>query len=171
MNRAQKELVVKELQQEFADNSGAFIVKVKGITVNQMQNLRKGLHKCGGRIKVAKDRLVKIAIKDNATANGLAPYLNDQVAVVFAKNDSAAIAKLINESTKNTKLEIVIGLVDSQLFDKDKVVRLASLPSREVLLAQLCGLLNAPVAKLARALDQVAQKKGEPVSSEVAASE
>lgn len=168
MNRSQKELMVQELQQNFQDSNSAFLVKIKGLTVNQIQDLRKGLRACDSKIKVAKDRLVKIAIKDNAAANALEPYLFDQLAVVFAEKDSAAAAKVINDFTKKSKLEIVAGLVESQLFDKDKVVRLASIPSREVLLSQLCGLLNANASSLARVLSKVAEQKGGTSEVEVA---
>lgn len=175
MNRSQKEIVVQELKQDFEKSNSAFLVKVKGLTVNQIQDLRKGLRTCDSKVRVAKDRLVKIAIKEQESASVLEPYLHDQLAVVFANTDSAATAKVINDFAKKTKLEIIVGLVESQLFDKDKVVRLASIPSRDVLLAQLCGLLNAPVAGFARALSAVAEKKGGATEvedvQEVAASE
>lgn len=160
MNRSQKEITVQELAQHFETNAGAFLVKVQGMTVNEIQSLRRGLRSCDSKVKVAKRRLVKIAIKDNEPARSLEPYLHDQIAVVFAPKDTAAAAKTIHDFTKKTKLEIVVGLVESQLFDKDKVVRLASIPSREVLLAQLCGLLKAPVSALARSLQAVAEQKG-----------
>lgn len=164
MNRSQKELLVQELKQDFQNNNSAFLIKIKGLTVNQAQTLRKGLRGCDSKMKVAKDRLVKIAIHDNASAQELNPFLKDQLAVVFVKKDSAAAAKVINDFTKLSKLEIIVGLVESQIFDKDKIVRLASIPSREVLLAQLCGLLKAPVSSLARSLSEVAAQKSAPTT-------
>lgn len=160
MNREQKISFVQEIKNNFQDSSAAFVVKVQGLTVKQSEKLRKELRNNGSKLKVVKDRLAKIAIKENDSAKSLEPFLREQVALVFSTKDASATAKLLNDYAKETRLDIVGGLVDSVLFDKNKVVRLASIPSREVLLAQLCGLLNAPVSKVAYAISKVAEGKG-----------
>lgn len=160
MNRDQKKIFVKDLREGFESNTGAFLVKVKGLTVSQLETLRKDLRNNNGKIKVVKDRLAKLAIQGLPIANDLNPLLKDQIALVFSKDDAASAAKVLNDFSKESSLDIVAGLVGAEFFEREKVIRLASIPSREVLLAQICGLLKAPVSKLAYALSLVAEKGG-----------
>ena len=169
MNREQKENTIKDLRQNFLENKASFLINYKGLAVSDLHKLRKQLRGCGAKLKIAKDRLIKIAINDTSSKE-LSPYLKQQIAVVFVEKDASAAAKTINDFAKDSQLDFIAGVVDSNLFDKAKIIRLASLPSREVLLAQLCGLLNATVSKLARTLVAVSEKKSEG-SKKVEASE
>jgi large subunit ribosomal protein L10 len=157
MNRKEKEIAVQQLHQNFNDSSGAFLVKYKGLSVADMQSLRKQLRDCGARVRVAKDRLVKLAVKETP-AEELNSFLTDQLAVIFA-DDSSAAAKVVYDFSKDSTLHIVAGVVEKSLFDKEKIERLAALPSRDVLLSQLCGVLKATISNLARAVSLVAEKK------------
>lgn len=158
MNRKEKEVTVKQLHQNFNESNGAFLVNYKGLTVNQMQQLRKQLRDCGAKLKVAKDRLIKIAINDTP-AKELESLLSDQLAVVFVEKDSSAAAKVVYDFSKESPVNLVAGVVESSFFDKEKVERFASLPSKEVLLSQLCGVLKATVSNFARAVSLVAEQK------------
>ena len=160
MNREQKENTIKDLRQNFLENNASFLINYKGLAVSDLHKLRKELRSCGAKLKIAKDRLIRIAI-DDTSSKELSPYLKQQIAVVFVEKDASAAAKTINDFAKDSQLDLIAGIVDSNLFDKAKIIRLASLPSREVLLAQLCGLLNATVSKLARTLVAVSEKKSE----------
>src|SRR3990167_7362188 len=160
MNREQKENTIKDLRQNFLENNASFLINYKGLAVSDLHKLRKQLRGCGAKLKIAKDRLIRIAINDTSSKE-LSPYLKQQIAVVFVEKDASAAAKAINDFSKDIQLDFIAGIVDSNLFDKAKIIRLASLPSREVLLAQLCGLLNATVSKLARTLVAVSEKKSE----------
>ncbi len=172
MNRQQKALVVEGLKKDFSDSQATFLVGFKGLTVKQMQSLRKELRQKGGTLKIAKARLMLRATEGEAGIEQLIPFLKGQIGLVFASNESPAIAKVLHDFSKgNEALELVAGYLDSQLLDQETIVHLASLPSKEVLLAQVCGTLKAPAIGLAAVLNvlvlrflwtlkQVGEKKG-----------
>ncbi len=166
MNREQKEFLVQNLKENFSTNNAAFLVKYKGLTVVNMQNLRKQLRSCGGKLKVAKGRLIKLAVEQIPGVQDLDPFLKDQIAVVFVNNEPSAVAKVLYNFSKEVEaLDIVAGYAESRICPKELVVTLAALPPRNILLAQLCGLLQAPIANLARALDAAAKKETAPTSA------
>lgn len=161
MNRQQKEMVVELFHKDFLANKGTFFVNYSGLTVNQMQQLRRKLREKGGALKIAKMRLVKRALADVEGASGLLSHCKNQVGVVFAYDSAevSGVAKTLNDFSKdNESLGLVIGCVDAQLLDKAAITRIASLPSKEVLLAQLCGTLNAPLTSLVFGLNSVIAK-------------
>ena len=162
MNRQQKESVIQDISQKFNSSEAAFVVRCQGLTVAQLHELRMNLGTKGSELKVAKNRLVKKAIASTAQCDSLGGAMTGQTAVVFAQADFTGVAKILHDfSKKNEALEIVAACCESQLFDKQGVVALAKVPSREVLLSKLCGVLKAPVVKLAYIVSQVsAQKAG-----------
>jgi large subunit ribosomal protein L10 len=158
MNKQQKELVIKTLHDDFRTSNGSFLVGVKGLSVKQTQTLRSELRKNGGQLKVAKVRLVKRAISETS-GEALTPFLKEQIAVVFAQKESPAVAKVLYEFSKaNAGLNLIAGCLDAKLLDANEVKFIATLPSREVLLAHLCATLMAPVSALARALNAKREK-------------
>lgn len=173
MNRQEKEHIVESLKNDFAANQTAFVVNYQGMGVAQVSSLRKELRDKGGTFKVAKVTLIKRAIHDLPFSEGLSPFLKDQVGIVFADKESPAVAKVLyNFSKKNQKLNVLAGRMDSTILNKDSVIVLASLPSREILLAKVCGALNSPIVglvgtlhsmlvKLLLVLKAIEQKKSE----------
>jgi large subunit ribosomal protein L10 len=158
MNRQQKESVVEGLHALFSTTKGSFFVDYQGLSVSQMRQLRAQLRETGGTLKVAKMRLVKRAIGDVHEAQALLPYCKDQMGVVFAQgaNEVSPVAKTLRDFSKeNESLQLVVGCLDAQLLDKQAIVRIASLPSKEVLLAQLCGTINAPLTSFVGVLNQL----------------
>ena len=152
MNRHEKELVVSDLKNRFASSQAAFVIQYKGLTVAQMQELRKKLRPQGGSVRVAKARLMKLAMTD-LPVHELGVSCKDQVALVFAEKETAPVAKTIADFAKeNQALAIMSGFADQRLLDRKTITFLATLPSRDVLLAQLCGVLKGPMAALARVL-------------------
>lgn len=160
MNRQQKSAVIAQLHDRVAQCSATFVVGYRGLTVSQLHTLRTDLRKVGGEFKVAKARLIKKAVAqiDNKAFDGYQEYLHDQIGIVFADKEAPAVAKALHEFSKNNPLTIVAGTLDADLLNKDAVVRIASLPSREQLLAKLCGTLQASAAQLARVLNAIATK-------------
>lgn len=155
MNRNEKQQIISSIKNDFAKAEAAFLVGVKGLTVEAVQNLRKGLFAQGGSIKVAKNTLLKLAVEDVDGLKGLAPYFKEQIAVVFADQNSPAIAKMLSETAKqNEQFHILGGTLNKAVIDKNQVMALAHLPSREVLLAKLLGALTAPVSRLMGTLSQ-----------------
>lgn len=172
MNRQQKSEIVELLKNNFS-KSASFLVDFRGLTVGQMQVLRKELRGKGGTLKVAKARLMKRAIEGMEEAEEFSPLLRGQVGIVFAEQEPSAVAKVLALfSKKNEALTLIAGCLESQVLGKDAVVRIAELPSKEVLLAQVCGAVQAPISGLASVLNililrllwslkQVAEKKQE----------
>jgi large subunit ribosomal protein L10 len=159
MKRQQKAALVDSLRENITDSQAAFVVGFKGLTVNQIQALRTKLRSKGGSFKVAKARLMKRAIEGLGGADDLRPYLKNQIGLVFAKNNSPEVAKALDAFAKeNEGLLIVVGLMDSRVLVAQDVRRIATLPSREVLLAQLCVTLQAPTTKLASTLSVLITK-------------
>lgn len=160
MNREEKAHVVTALKERFSGSSGSIVVGYKGLSVNQLQKLRRGVRQSGGSFKVTKARLMRIAAEDIQSAQPLIPYFKDQVGVVFFEGQSPTVIKFLHTFSKeHVALKLVAGSLESKLVDAAVLVQLANLPSREVLLARLCGVLKAPISKLAFVLQQISAKK------------
>jgi large subunit ribosomal protein L10 len=156
MNREQKTRVVEELKSQFSSAGATFFVDYTGVSVNQFQSLRKNLRENDAELKVAKVNLMDIAASDMETDGWKDLSFSGQLGVVFANGDVSAVAKTIVEFYKeNNVLEIRAGLFESRVMNSGEVVALALLPSRQVLLGMLAGVLNAPIARLARVLNEV----------------
>lgn len=173
MNKQEKAQVVDLLHEGFNHNQAAFLVNFKGLSVKQMQSLRKSLRQEGGSLKIAKARLMRRAIDGIEGIEGLKDFLKDQVGLIFVEHNSAAVAKALHEFAKqNEALKVVAGFLDRHVLDRNSVVRIAQLPPRPELLAQLCGTLNAPISNFVGILNalvvrplivlkQIAEKKAE----------
>lgn len=156
MNREEKEQIIESLKDTFEQSKSAFLVGYKGLTVKELQTLRRQLKAQGGSLKVVKARLMKRAASQVSSAKILEPYFREQIGLVFASDESPAVAKVLHDFAKqHESFALVAGSVGAQLLDNQAIVRIANLPSREVLLAQLCGTLKAPVTGLVSALNQV----------------
>ena len=160
MNKQQKELIISQLHERFNDSPSSFLVGIKGLTVGQMQSLRSQLRQRGGELKVAKVRLIKRAVQDVSYGGEYMPFLREELGVVFVEGrESSAIAKVLSDFSKEHEaLSLVAGYFERQVFDKAGVQHIATLPSRDVLLARLCGSLKMPVTKLVCVLDAYVKK-------------
>jgi len=162
MNKHQKQATVVSLEAKFSSSQAAFLVNYQGLSVAQMKKLRFALDDKGGSLKVAKNRLARLALKDLSGCHGLDSLLVGQLAYVFAQGDMTSVAKVLNDFAKNNaKLQIIAGCSESKIYDANSVKAIALLPSREILLSQLCGVLSMPVILFALALKAVAEKKAE----------
>ena len=134
--------------------------------VATMQELRRELSAVDGKLKVAKMRLVKKAVEVDAEMKELLPYLKDQLGVVFSKGEAPAVAKVLYLfAKKNETLGLVIGTLDKQLLNKNEIVEIATLPSREMLLAQLCYVLQSSIIQTVMTLDALAKQREQGSSS------
>lgn len=160
MNRDQKSLVIESLKNGFAQSKASFVVSYKGLTVAQMQTLRKELRTKNSKLQVAKGRLMKRAIEGLSEADQFAEYLNDQIGLVFVADEPTSVAKILHDFSKNNEaLRLVAGYYDAHVLTSDTVKRFASLPPKDMLLAQLCGTLKAPISGFVRVLSMIAEKK------------
>jgi large subunit ribosomal protein L10 len=159
MNREQKAVVIQELKNDFSECQASFLVGYQGLTVNQLQQLRRKLREKHGRFKVAKARLMKKASDGVEGYDQMADFFKNQVGLVFAEKEPTAVAKVLYEFSKdNGALQLVAGYFDHQTLNNAQIVRIASLPSREVLLAQLAGMLKSPIAGMVYALHVVSTR-------------
>lgn len=156
MNRQEKEQVINSLKQSFESSQASFLVGYKGLNVAQLLRLRKQLRKQGGSFKVAKVTLMKRVAHEIPSVEQLIPFFKDQVALVFAHQESPAIAKLLYDfAHEHQQLMVMAGCMDSVVLNKESIKILASLPSKEVLLAKVCGSLKSPITGLVYTLSML----------------
>ncbi len=142
MNRKQKEEVVQSLAERFQRAKAVVLTDFQGLKVDQMTELRQRLKDQGLEYLVVKNTLLKLAGKDSP-AQELTSDLTGPNGLGFSYDDPVTLAKVLAEFAKdNPKLEIKSGLLEGQTIGADEVKALAKLPSREVLLAQLLGVMN-----------------------------
>lgn len=159
---AAKELKAKQIEEIKAkiQNCNAMVlVDYKGVSVAEDTALRAKFRAENVEYRVLKNRLVLKAMQELGI-EGFEAQLEGLTAFAFAHGDALAPAKIISEACKDVKaLEVKCGMMDGAFIDSSVVEKLASIPSKEVLLAQLLGMLQSPMSGLARALQQVAEKK------------
>ena len=158
-NFENKKLIVEEIKKKISESKIIVFVDYKGINVAQDTELRAAARKAGADYKVYKNRLLALALKDLGI-EGMDTYLNGTTAVAFGYNDEISAPKIMNDFAKKVEtFNIKVGILDNKIIDDAEVIKLASIPSREVLIATLLRTLNNPVASLARALDAIASKQ------------
>ncbi len=159
MNKQQKELQVSELQKDFLSSQASFLISFKGMPVAKMQELRRELSGVDGKLKIAQMRLVKKAVDVDGGMKELIPYLKNQLGVVFSKGEAPAVAKVLHLfAKKNETLGLVIGTLEKRLLNKNEIEFIATIPSREVLLAQLCFTLKVSIIQTIMTLDLISKK-------------
>ncbi|GAA4079719.1 50S ribosomal protein L10 [Nocardioides kongjuensis] len=189
MARADKQAAVAEIAESFSESAGAVLTEYRGLTVKELQDLRRSLG-ANASYAVVKNTLAKIAAKE-AGIDGFDDLLTGPTAIAFIQGDVVEAAKGLRDFAKaNPALVIKGGVLDGNLLDAKEIAKLADLESREVLLGKLAGamlaslsqavyLLNAPLAQAARlagALEAKAQEDpsilaggaGTPVAAEEA---
>lgn len=151
MDRARKEQVVEELGQIFESSGVVVVARYAGLTVAEMEDFRGRMRESGGFVRVAKNRLAKIAIK-NTRYEGMSDILNGMTVLAFSE-DPVAAAKVANEYAKeNPNLVPLGGAMDGKVLDESGVKAVASMPSRSELITSLIGCIAAPAANLAGAV-------------------
>lgn len=159
MNRQKKEQLIANLKNDISTNEAAFLINYRGLSVAQMQGLRKNLKGGEAHLKVVKARLLRRALFEIDNKHSLLSFCKEQIALIFVPNDISFSAKVLrNFSKKYSNLAVVAGLFEDQLLDKDAILSIALLPSRDVLLAQVCGVIKSPMTRLAYLLNQIPLK-------------
>ncbi|MDE5654496.1 MAG: 50S ribosomal protein L10 [Clostridia bacterium] len=157
--RIEKEQHVEEIKTLIKNCHGMVVVEYQGITVADDTALRAKFRAENVQYKVLKNRLVLRAMQELGI-EGFDHHLEGASAFAFANGDALAAAKIVVEQGKNIKvLKAKCGLMDGAYIDNTVVTKLASIPSKEVLLAQLLGMLQSPISGLARAIGQIAEKQ------------
>ncbi|MCY4050257.1 MAG: 50S ribosomal protein L10 [Gammaproteobacteria bacterium] len=153
----QKKAQVSEVVESIGKSSTGVLAEYRGMTVQQMTNLRRIAHDEGVWIKVVKNNLAKRAIKDSEF-ECLTDYFVGPVLFSLSK-DPVSLAKVVIKFEKDNKeFKVSIGAMSGSLIDHETFVRLSKTPSREELLAKLIGGMKAPTAKLVTTLNEIPAK-------------
>ena len=157
MDRAAKKEQVAALNGVFKDASVVVVAHYSGLTVAQMQTLRKQMKQAGAAVKVAKNRLAKIALEGTDVAS-IASLMKGPTLIAFS-SDPVAAPKVASDFAKaNEKFVILGGAMGKTTLDLNGVKQLASLPSLDELRAKIVGLIQAPATKIAQLVNAPAAK-------------
>lgn len=147
--RQEKVAVVDEVTAKLKEADAVIVTEYRGMSVGQLAALRRQLRPHGGEYKVYKNTLARFAA-ENAGVPGLADLLVGPSGITFISGDAAAVAKALRDTSKTNPLLVLKGgVIGGKVISAKDVEALADLPSREVLLAQFAGALQAPMAKMA----------------------
>ena len=151
MDRAQKEKVVEELGQIFESSGVVVVSHYEGLTVAEMQDLRAQMREAGGSVRVAKNRLAKIAL-EGTPCEGIADLMTGMTVLSYSEDPVAAAKVSEAFAKKNSKLAILGGAMGSTVLDRDGVKAVSEMPSREELIASIAGCIGAPASNIAGAI-------------------
>lgn len=176
-----KQAVVADFKQVLSDAQLAIVIDYQGLTVAEITDLRNRLRPTGTVCKVTKNTLVRRAVEDEANWQPMTELLTGSTAVMLVKDDIGGAIKAYQDFQKATKkTELRGGVMEGRALSQDQVKAIGDLPSKEQLLAQVAGALNALATKiavginevpssLARSLQAVAEKEGGGASNDATA--
>ncbi len=157
MDRAAKQESITELNGVFKASKVVVVAHYSGLSVAQMQSLRKQMRQAGGSVKVAKNRLAKLALKDTDVA-AIAPLLKGPTVLAYSGDPVAAPKVAVDFAKANEQFVILGGSMGKTALDTDGVKALAALPSLDELRAKIVGLVQAPATKIAQLVNAPAAK-------------
>ncbi|NMA87364.1 MAG: 50S ribosomal protein L10 [Tissierellia bacterium] len=148
----EKKQIVEEIKEKIENAQSVVLVDYRGLKVDEVTELRRNYTNAGVDYKVYKNTMMRFAFKEMGLED-FNEYLVGPNAIAFGFDDPVQAAKVTDEFAKKHKnLEIKAGIVDGEIIGIDEIKNLASLPSREVLIAQALGGLNAPITGFANVL-------------------
>ena len=152
MDRAAKSELVSALGELFKATKVVVVAHYSGLTVAQMQTLRRQMKQAGAAVKVAKNRLAKIAL-DGTDVATIAPLLKGPALIAYSVDPVAAPKVAVDFAKANERFVILGGAMGTTPLNSDGVKALAALPSLDELRAKMIGLIQAPATKLAQLLN------------------
>ena len=151
MNRDQKEIFINNIKTIVDENSLILVFHYRGMSMNEMTNLRVQSFNSGCNIKVTNNRLAKLALKETNKAN-LSDFFDGPTAIAYS-NDPVSLTKLLVEFAKNNNNLVVLGgIMDNEILSVEKIEILSKLPTLEEIRAKLIGLISTPAQKIASVL-------------------
>ena len=147
MNKNQKKKYIDDMTSQFDKSEAVIVTHYQGLTVSQLDELRKRMREHGIIFKITKNRITKIAIKDSPVKD-LEKYFTGPTAAALS-SDPITTAKILTKFAKShSKLKIVAGFMDGKVLDQKEVAIIATLPSLEEARAKIVGILATPAQKL-----------------------
>ena len=157
VDRAQKEKVVEELGQIFESSGVVVVAHYVGLTVAEMQDLRARARDAGGSVRVAKNRLAKIAL-EGKSCESISDLLTGMTVLTYSE-DPVAAAKVAEGFAKDNKKFIILGgAMGENALDASGVEAVSKMPSREELISTIAGMLGAPASNIASILSTIEDK-------------
>ena len=157
MDKAQKRDLVTALNEVFSNTGVVVVAHYSGLSVAEMTDFRNRARDAGARVKVAKNRLVKLAL-EGTEVSGIADLFTGPTCIAYSDDPVAAPKAAVNFAKDNEKLVILGGTMGATALDTGGVKSLASLPSLDELRGTLVGLIQAPAGKIARVVNAPAGK-------------
>lgn len=155
-----KKAQVEALAERIKGSVAGVVVDYKGINVEDDTKLRKELREAGVEYTVVKNSILKRAA-DAAGLSGMDPILEGTTAIATSAEDYVASARILQKyADAHDFFNVKSGYLDGEIIELSKIEALAKLPSREVLLATVCSVFNAPIAAFARAVQAIVDKGG-----------
>ena len=155
MPNVRNQAMMEAIKADLADAKAVWVVDACGLTVKEVEVLRRAIREAEASMKVYKNTIMRIALKELDMVN-MDSILEGPSAFVFCNGDVAAAAKALTEYAKtNNKLEIKGGMMDGQFIEASKLEAIASLPSKEVLLGQIAGAISGVARGLATTISGV----------------
>ena len=160
MDRTKKETFVSELRERIDRAPVLYLTDFTGLDVKAMTELRSSLRKSGAEYVVVKNRLAKRVFAESEELPDISDSLVGPTGFVFGYEDAAAAAKALSDFAKDhdKKPAFKLGVMENRILQPEQVEKIAQLPPREQLLAQLAGALEAPMSMLATALEAKLQE-------------
>ena len=161
----QKKQIVADVAERISNSCAGVIVDYKGISVVDDTALRKELREAGVEYTVVKNTLIKLAIK-GTSLEGMSDVLDGTSAIATCKDDYVAAARILNKYAEgHENFSLKTGYIDGEVIGMDKLMELATLPSRETLLSMVANVFSAPIAGFARAVQAIADKAEAPAEA------
>jgi large subunit ribosomal protein L10 len=157
VERAEKREFVSSMNAAFSDAGAIVVASYAGLTVAEISAFRAKVKQAGGAVKVAKNRLAKIALQ-GTKAEPISGLFKGQTLVCYSGDPIAAPKAAVEYAKTNDKLVIIGGAMGATSLDENGIKALAALPSLDELRAKLLGMLNTPATRIARILNEPAAK-------------
>jgi large subunit ribosomal protein L10 len=164
VDRAEKKEAVADLHDLFSKTSVVVVAQYSGLTVAQMQRLRKQMKQAGAQVQVAKNRLAQIALKGTDVAS-ISPLLKGPTLLAYSSDPVAAAKAAVAFAKDHEKFVVLGGAMGKTALDLKGVQALATLPSLDELRAKLIGLIVAPATKIAQLVNAPAAKVARVISA------
>lgn len=155
LSKELKHELVKKINDRFKTGPTVMVIEYKGLTVKEMQALRRQLKGAKAELRVFKNSLLRIASRETAV-EGINELFEGPTAVAISDNDPASVAKVFVDSAKAyPAVRFKGGIVDGKVIGSEEVTRLSRLPSKEVLLSQFVGMLSNPISNFLGVLTEL----------------
>ncbi|HVP56671.1 MAG TPA: 50S ribosomal protein L10 [bacterium] len=146
--RPEKQQEVESLKTKFGAAKGIVLADFTGVTVAEVSELRRKCRGAGVDYKVVKNSLAKIAARD-AALEGLVDHFDGPIAIALSSVDAVAPARVLSDFVRTyQKMILKVGYFDGRIYSDAQIPEIASLPSREILVAQVIGAIEAPISQL-----------------------